>query len=285
MVKLSIFLTLAFMFSCSGWAQTSHPVETPAKIEVGWIAAMQEPQGWRVTKTLPILTVSKDHSPSEKTGNLREGDLLISVDGQELAVLGPLAVAAILDQLPFSSTQVELQRHGRTYTVRAFSGNTQNAAGDKSAPAVYSLGELQKRDDPAPPFSLSDLNGRTHTLASMRGRWILLNFWGTWCSGCMDEIPALNELETKYSSKLAVVSNAVNDTRDTLNKFLQRQTLSYPVLLGGDFDDQVAKAYNVKVAPTNVVISPDGQVRFVGIGWPESLKSAVETIAAASSSR
>ena len=110
-----------------------------------------------------------------------------------------------------------------------------------------------------------------------RGKWILLTFWGTWCPACTEEIPALNFLSANYKSKLTVVSVAMNDSPQMLRKFLAQQSLSYPVLLGGTFDDQFAHSYGVHSAPADVVIAPNGEVRFVGAGV--SLKKAVQAVA------
>jgi thiol-disulfide isomerase/thioredoxin len=123
-----------------------------------------------------------------------------------------------------------------------------------------------------------DVQGRQHTAALYRGEWVLLNVWGTWCSGCLDELPALNYLSTNYSARLIVLSVDINDEPETLQRFLTQHPLSYSVLLGGTFDDSFARSYNVNLAPTNVVIAPDGKIAFVGRG-NMSLKGAVETIA------
>ena len=215
---------------------------------------------------------------SKSKRNLKVGDLLLSIDGHDLADLGPLAVSRMLDDVPFRTVPMQLIRNGETYDLQVFGENIVTDGTIKSGPS-YSSNELLRRGTPAPDFSLLDLRGESHTRDSFRGRWILLNFWGTWCAGCMDEIPALNYLSLHYQSKLTVVSVAMNDSPETLKKFLAQQPLSYVVLLGGSFDDSFARAYNVHGAPTNVIIAPNGDVRFVGVGLI-SLKRAVQTVAA-----
>jgi thiol-disulfide isomerase/thioredoxin len=110
---------------------------------------------------------------------------------------------------------------------------------------------------------------------------VLLNFWGTWCPGCIDELPALKELGSHYTSKLDEIGIALNDKHETLQKFVRDEQLPYVVLVGGTFDDRTAREYNLDSAPTNVVIDPEGQVRFVGI----SLKAAVEAVLAGQQQR
>ena len=167
---------------------------------------------------------------------------------------------------------MEVLRDGDRWLLKPFADR---AAGTEKAP-TFSANQLQKRNAPAPQFSLPDLNGQLHALSSPRGRCVLLNFWGTWCPGCIDELPALKELGSHYTSKLDVIGIALNDKRETLQKFVGDEQLPYVVLVGGTFDDRTAREYNVDSAPTNVVIDPEGQVRFVGI----SLKAAVEAVLA-----
>ena len=245
------------------------------RVDAGWIVVQQEDQGWKVVDTSSLITPSKEGKekiPPTRRCNLRRGDLLLSVDGIDLSQLGPLAVAGILGDLPFRTVRMEVLRHGDRWALKPFADR---AAGTEKVP-TFSANQLQKRNAPAPQFSLPDLDGQLHTLSSLRGRWVLLNFWGTWCPGCIDELPALKELGSHYTSKLDVIGIALNDKHETLQKFVRGEQLPYVVLVGGTFDDQTARAYNVDRAPTNVVIDPEGQVRFVGI----SLKAAVEAVLA-----
>jgi peroxiredoxin len=205
------------------------------------------------------------------------GDVLLSIDGHDLAELGPLAVARMLGDVPVRTVPIHLERDGKPYDVQVLGEGVMTDGTTMSRPS-YSPDELVKRDAPAPDFSLLDLQGQQHTRDSYRGKWILFNFCGTWCTGCMDEIPALNYLGSHYESKLTVVSVAINDAPETLKKFLAQHPLSYPVLLGGTFDDPLARSYNVHSAPRNLIIGPDGEVRFVG-GGLMSLKRAVQVVA------
>jgi hypothetical protein len=84
-------------------------------------------------------------------------------------------------------------------------------------------------------------------------------------------------LASNYAEKLKVVSVAINDTPESLNKFVSKHSIEYPVLVGGGFDAPFATAYEVHSAPANIVISPEGAVLFAGRG-PASLKGAVQVI-------
>ena len=265
---------LVLLSGISGWTQVLNDADA-ISIDLGWVAAVQHSQGWLITDAPPAPPIVKSKR------NLKVGDLLISIDGHDLAELGPLAVTRMLRDVPFRSVPMRLVRDGNTYDVQVFGEGVLTDGTIKSVPS-YASNELIKRDIPAPDFSLLDLQRQRHTLEEYRGKWVLLNFWGTWCDGCMDEIPALNYLDSHYTSRLTVVSVAINDSPETLRKFLAQRPLSYPVLLGGSFDDPFARSYNVCAAPTNVIIAPNGDVRFVGMGLA-SLKRAVQTVAGSKS--
>jgi peroxiredoxin len=262
---------LLLLFGIFGRAQNGKDVVDGITIDLGWVAAVQQSPGWLIIGAPPPPSMAKSKR------NLKVGDVLLSIDGHELAQLGPLAVARMLGDVPVRTVPMHLERDGKTYDVQVF-GEGVMTDGTTMARPSYSPDELVKRGAPAPDFSLLDLQGQSHNLDSYRGKWILFNFWGTWCGGCMDEIPALNFLSSHYESKLTVVSFAINDTPETLKRFLEQHPLSYPVLLGGTFDDPFARSYNVHSAPRNLIISPDGEVRFVG-GGPMSLKLAVQVVA------
>jgi thiol-disulfide isomerase/thioredoxin len=250
----------------------THSTDT-VSIDVGWVEAVQQERGWQVVNALDPPSTYKG------TRHLQIGDVLLTIDGHDASALGPLAVARIFEDVPFRKVPVRLERNGKTVEVQLFGEGVQTDGTIKTSPS-YSLAELQKRNDAAPRFSLFDLQGQQHANAFYRGQWVLLTVWGTWCSGCVEEIPALNYLSTNYGARMKVLSVDLNDEPETLRRFLTQHSVSYPVLLGGSFDDSFARSYNVHIAPTNIVIAPSGDIAFVGRG-NMTLKGAVETIARA----
>ncbi|MES2786848.1 MAG: TlpA disulfide reductase family protein [Pseudomonadota bacterium] len=111
----------------------------------------------------------------------------------------------------------------------------------------------------APAFEAMDSSGRTWTLADVRGRVVLLNFWATWCEPCRAEMPALAQL-AKSESRIAVLAVNFKENASRAERFMQSAAPDIPVLL--DTDGSVAKAWGVKIFPTTVVIARDGQVRW-----------------------
>jgi peroxiredoxin len=273
-ITLRWVVFFAWLCGFLGWTQEDNEAVDGISVDVGWVAAVQQNRGWLITEATPELHTLRPSTPLlVQKQSLRAGDVLLRIDGRDIDQLGPLAVTEILRDAPNRSMSAQIRRDGGILSVVVFREPYPADSTTKSEPS-YRPDDLQKRGAPAPDFSSVDLEGHQHTRDSYRGKWILLIFWGTWCAACTEEIPALNYLSANYKSKLTVVSVAINDSPQTLRKFLAQHPLSYPVLLGGNFDDQFARSYGVHSAPADVVIAPEGEIRFVGAGV--SLKKAVE---------
>ena len=86
----------------------------------------------------------------------------------------------------------------------------------------------------AADFSLEDMQGKTHRLADYRGKWVLVNFWATWCPPCLSEIPELSSLHSAHKdSDLVVIGIAMDSgsSRKVAN-FAEAHGISYPIVLG-----------------------------------------------------
>jgi peroxiredoxin len=89
--------------------------------------------------------------------------------------------------------------------------------------------------DPAPDFALPDLNGRQMHLADLRGKVVLLNFWGTFCGPCRKEMPALENLHASMQNEgFTVLAVSIDRSEDTVKSFLAKAPSSFPVLMDSD---------------------------------------------------
>jgi peroxiredoxin len=111
----------------------------------------------------------------------------------------------------------------------------------------------------APDFTRAALDGSPIHLADYRGKVVLLNFWATWCTPCLDEIPAFNRWQRKYGAYgLQVLGISMDDEVKPVKRFLQKQSLDYPVLMG---DVALAQLFgSVLGLPRTYLIDPQGQV-------------------------
>lgn len=125
----------------------------------------------------------------------------------------------------------------------------------------------------APDFTLQDPDGKDVRLSDMRGRWVLLDFWGTWCYACVRGIPSLREAAERYGDRLVVVSVDCKDTAEGWAAGVERFDMDWVNLREDDSLPSEVKPtvmYNVSSFPTKVVISPDGTVRDISVGeYPE----------------
>jgi len=111
----------------------------------------------------------------------------------------------------------------------------------------------------APDFTLVDLNGEKHKLSDYKGQGVLLNFWGTFCKPCENEMPAIDRQYKIYKDQ-GVQTLAVNiaQTDFEVQNFVDRHELTFPVVI--DKTKSVTTTYNVGNLPATVLIDPDGKV-------------------------
>jgi len=118
---------------------------------------------------------------------------------------------------------------------------------------------------PAPGFSYSTFDGKTLDLASLRGKPVMINFWGSWCEPCKDEAPVLARSWAKYqNTDVQFVGVAIWDKTDLARQFAQQHGASW--INGIDADGKIAIDYGVYGVPESFFISRDGVLvdRYVG---------------------
>jgi len=119
-------------------------------------------------------------------------------------------------------------------------------------------------DRPAPQFKARALDGQQVSLVDLRGKVVLLNFWGTWCPPCREEIPELIRLHGDLHPKgLELVSVNMGDSKSRLTKFVADQKIPYAVLM----QERLTDLYRVTSFPTSVVIDGRGRIRYVAEGY------------------
>jgi thiol-disulfide isomerase/thioredoxin len=123
----------------------------------------------------------------------------------------------------------------------------------------------------APDFALTTLDGEPVTLTGLRGRWVLINFWATWCAPCRDEMPYLNELAAAHADKLTVLAVNMRESPEAVAPFVAELAIDLPVLLAPD--DATLLAYNVRGLPLSILVAPDGTIvrRIAGPVQPADL--------------
>ena len=109
-------------------------------------------------------------------------------------------------------------------------------------------------------FSLEDIDGNLLTLSSLRGKYVMLDFWGSWCGACIKSFPHLKAFYEQHHNKLEIIGIACHDTKEKWNAAVKRHELPWLHFLNGEGTNDVAELYGVQAYPTYVLIAPDGRV-------------------------
>jgi peroxiredoxin len=109
----------------------------------------------------------------------------------------------------------------------------------------------------AADYALRDLDGRLHRVSDYRGKWLVINFWATWCPPCIEEMPELERFYRQNKSRAQVWGVTFEDSdQDKIRQFVEQLGVSYPIL--GHGQDPLTGYGTVTVLPTTFVIKPDG---------------------------
>lgn len=109
----------------------------------------------------------------------------------------------------------------------------------------------------APAFKVTALDGKKYELSTLKGKVVVLNFWGIGCAPCVREIPSLNQLPKRYKGKNVVFLAITTDDKDSLQPFLVKHPFDYQVV---DSGSKPTQAYGVDSLPQHVVIDKQGRI-------------------------
>jgi peroxiredoxin len=107
-------------------------------------------------------------------------------------------------------------------------------------------------------FTLADLQGKTWTLGSLRGKVVLVNFWATWCPPCRKEMPDLETLYERFKDKGFVILAISDEEQAKVQPFVKERSIHYPVLL--DSGRKVNDLFEVEGIPKSFVYDRDGKL-------------------------
>jgi len=128
---------------------------------------------------------------------------------------------------------------------------------------------------PAPQFELETVEGRTIKLSDLKGEFVVLNFWATWCVACIKEMPEFQKAyQSSGDNKIKIIGVNFSESKKKVEKFIQDNNLSFPLLLDGF--GNTAENYEVRSLPVTYFISPDGIIRgkIVGGGLTKEIIEA-----------
>ncbi len=117
----------------------------------------------------------------------------------------------------------------------------------------------------APNFTLPDLAGKEVSLSDFRGKWVVLDFWGSWCGWCIKGFPALKEAYQKYGDKIVVIGIDCNESEEDWREGVKKHEIPWLNLYNGN-DRTLYEAYNITGFPTKAIINPEGKLVDLTVG-------------------
>lgn len=139
---------------------------------------------------------------------------------------------------------------------------------EKAIEAEKRLAELQSGNVDAPDFTFKNVDGHPVSLSDFKGKWVVIDFWGTWCPWCIKGFPELKAAYEELKPKLEILGVACNEKNyEVWEKGLKKYELPWvnvynPVKGGG----QVLEDYAVQGFPTKVIVTPEGKIANITVG-------------------
>lgn len=157
-------------------------------------------------------------------------------------------------------------------------------AEDEAADAPAAQGGALKVGDKAPDFAVTTVDGKPLGLkTTLKGKWVLVDFWATWCGPCKAEIPNLKDIHKTYGKdeRFALVSLSVDNNVREPRAFTKENNMKWHQgFLGGGFDSKVMKAYGVRGIPAIFLIDPEGRIAAVGLRGDAMKRAVAKALAA-----
>lgn len=140
--------------------------------------------------------------------------------------------------------------------------------------------EMVANEVEAPNFTLKDFKGKDVSLTDFRGKWVILDFWGSWCGWCIKGVPEMKRIYSEFGPKgLEIIGIDCNEPEDKWRAGVEKYQLPWVnVYNPNDASEGVLADYFVPGFPTKVVVNPEGKVCDIVVGEDPYFYELIETI-------
>lgn len=139
--------------------------------------------------------------------------------------------------------------------------------------------EMASGNVAAPGFTLDGLDGKPVSLSDFRGKWVILDFWGSWCKWCIKGFPELKEAYNKYKDRLEVIGIDNRESVDDWKAGVKRYELPWVNVYNPQDDPAgIIAAYAVQGFPTKVIITPEGKIADITVGEDPSFFTKLDSL-------
>jgi peroxiredoxin len=146
-------------------------------------------------------------------------------------------------------------------------GATPAGRGAKGASAGGDDGPDPMVGRAAPAFSLHDLTGVKRSLADLKGKVVLLDFWATWCEPCREALPHIRNVSRKFQGQpLVILSVSLDSDEKKWKEFIEKNEMTWPQYRDGGFTGPIAKMFSVTAIPHTFTIDADGVLQEEHVG-------------------
>lgn len=130
----------------------------------------------------------------------------------------------------------------------------------------------------APDFNLPDLKGQMVKLSDFKGKWVVLDFWGSWCPWCIKGFPGLKDTYQKYHGKLEIIGVDCNDPEANWRAAVKKYALPWVNVYNAKTSGGVLEDYGVMAFPTKILINPQGRIQKIYVGEDPEFYTDVEAL-------
>ncbi|HEY4296879.1 MAG TPA: TlpA disulfide reductase family protein [Paraburkholderia sp.] len=141
-------------------------------------------------------------------------------------------------------------------------------SGDSEVAHAAQAGGQQSAVEQLWSAPVTAVGGKPQSLSLLKGHPIVVNFWASWCAPCVEEMPALSQLQRDYAKKGIQFVGLGVDSDKNIQAFLQKVKVAYPIYVTGFGGADLARAFgnNAGGLPFTVVIDAKGNVRSTKLG-------------------